>query len=60
MYVALCKTLSNIFCFYTDYGRLPDEIKNKVNVVEKMKELMSSKDYGMSLSEIQKTLGANR
>lgn len=59
MYGALCETLYNIFCFYTDYDSLPDEIKNKVNVVEKMKELMPSKDYCKGADRIQEIFGTD-
>lgn len=60
MYDSLAMSLKAIMNFYAYYNELPDEIKNKYNIIEQLKELMPPEDYGMSLSEIQKTLGANR
>lgn len=60
MYDSLAMSLKAIMNFYAYYNELPDEIKNKYNIIEQLKELMPPEDYGMSRSEIQKTLGANR
>lgn len=60
MYDEMKEALFSLMLFYSYYDELPDEIKNKVSIVAKMKELIQSKDRGMYLSEIRKTFNVSR
>ena len=60
MYDEMEDALFSLMLFYSYYDELPDEIKNKVSIVAKMKELIQSKDRGMDLSEIRKTFNVSR
>lgn len=53
MYRALEEVLFKINSFYHHYDKLPDRIKNDVNLVKRMKDLMPSNKYDIDSQDVK-------